>query len=75
MTVIEIPDEQAAALKEKAAAQGFTLEAWLRKLAEGRTEGISALGWSQCPVLESVPGKVGGAWVFKDTRMPVSAVF
>jgi uncharacterized protein (DUF433 family) len=22
-----------------------------------------------------VPGKVSGAWVFKDTRMPVSAVF
>jgi len=30
---------------------------------------------SQCPAVESVPGKVSGAWVFKDTRMPVSAVF
>jgi hypothetical protein len=34
MTVIEIPDDQAAALKAKAAAQGLTLEAWLGKLAE-----------------------------------------
>jgi len=34
MTVIEIPDSQAAALKAKAAAQGLTLKAWLRKLAE-----------------------------------------
>ena len=34
MTVIEIPDEQAAALKAKAAAQGLTLQAWLGKLAE-----------------------------------------
>jgi hypothetical protein len=34
MTVIEIPDEQAAALKAKAAAQGLTLKAWLGKLAE-----------------------------------------
>jgi len=25
--------------------------------------------------VESVPGKVSGAWVFKDTRMPVSIVF
>lgn len=25
--------------------------------------------------MESVPGKVSGAWVFKDTRMPVSIVF
>jgi len=34
MTVIEIPDEQAAALKARAAAQGLTLEDFLRKLAE-----------------------------------------
>jgi hypothetical protein len=34
MTVIEIPDNQAAALKAKAAAQGLTLKAWLGKLAE-----------------------------------------
>jgi hypothetical protein len=33
MTVIELPDEQAAALKAKAAAEGLTLEAWLKKLA------------------------------------------
>jgi uncharacterized protein (DUF433 family) len=31
--------------------------------------------WSQCPAVESVPGRRSGAWVFKDTRMPVSAVF
>src|SRR5215469_13067862 len=36
---------------------------------------VSALDWSQCPAVESVPGKVSGAWVFKDTRMPVSIVF
>jgi hypothetical protein len=33
MTVIELPDEQAAALKAKAAAAGLTLEAWLKQLA------------------------------------------
>jgi uncharacterized protein (DUF433 family) len=33
------------------------------------------LDWSQCPAVESVPGKVGGAWVFRGTRMPVAAVF
>jgi uncharacterized protein (DUF433 family) len=31
--------------------------------------------WSQCPAVESIPGKRSGAWVFKDTRMPVSTVF
>ena len=34
-----------------------------------------ALDWSQCPAVESVPGKVSGAWVFKGTRMPVQIVF
>jgi len=33
------------------------------------------LDWSQCPDVESVPGKVSGAWVFRGTRMPVAAVF
>src|SRR6266700_6864694 len=33
------------------------------------------LDWSQCPAVESVPGKVSGAWVLKGTRMPVSAIF
>jgi uncharacterized protein (DUF433 family) len=36
---------------------------------------MANLDWSQCPAVESIPGKVSGAWVFKDTRMPVSAVF
>lgn len=31
--------------------------------------------WSQCPAVEGVPGKVSGAWVFTNTRMPVSVVF
>jgi uncharacterized protein (DUF433 family) len=33
------------------------------------------LDWSQCPAVESIPGKVSGAWVFRGTRMPVSTVF
>jgi uncharacterized protein (DUF433 family) len=36
---------------------------------------MAILDWSQCPAVESIPGKVSGAWVFKDTRMPVSIVF
>ncbi|MGA2589869.1 MAG: hypothetical protein ABSH32_08150 [Bryobacteraceae bacterium] len=40
MTVIELPDEQAAALKAKAAAEGLSLEAWLNKLAA--TEPVAA---------------------------------
>ncbi len=33
------------------------------------------LDWSKCPTVESVPGKVSGAWVFRGTRIPVAAVF
>jgi len=36
---------------------------------------MASLDWSQCPAVESIPGKRSGAWVFRDTRTPVSAVF
>lgn len=35
---------------------------------------MASIDWSQCPAVESVPGKVSGAWVFKDTRLPVVTV-
>ena len=35
---------------------------------------MAPLDWSQCPAVESVPGKVSGAWVFKGTRLPVATV-
>lgn len=33
------------------------------------------LDWSLCPAVERQPGKVGGAWLFKGTRVPVKALF
>ena len=36
MTVIQLPDDQAAALKARAAAQGLTLEGWFEKLSGAR---------------------------------------
>jgi uncharacterized protein (DUF433 family) len=35
---------------------------------------MAALDWSQCPAVESIPGKMSGAWVFKGTRLPVATV-
>jgi uncharacterized protein (DUF433 family) len=35
---------------------------------------MALLDWSQCPAVESIPGKVSGAWVFKGTRLPVATV-
>jgi uncharacterized protein (DUF433 family) len=36
---------------------------------------MATLDWTHCSAVESVPGRLSGAWVFRDTRMPVSAVF
>jgi uncharacterized protein (DUF433 family) len=75
---IDLPDDQAAALTARAATQGLTLESWLQKRAaapESLEQRTGAIDWSQCPAVESVPGKVSGAWVLRDTRMPISVIF
>jgi uncharacterized protein (DUF433 family) len=33
------------------------------------------LDWSQCTAVESIPGKVSGAWVLRGTRTPVKVLF
>lgn len=33
------------------------------------------LDWSTCPAVERDPAKVSGAWLFRGTRVPVSALF
>ena len=33
------------------------------------------IDWSTCPAVESLPGRMSGNWVFKDTRLPVYALF
>ncbi len=33
------------------------------------------LDWSQCPAVESIPGKVSGAWTFRNSRTTVQLVF
>jgi uncharacterized protein (DUF433 family) len=63
------------------AAVGSAGKPWYfqaKELAVILREGASImpnLDWSKCPVVESVPGRLNGAWVFRNTRMPVSAVF
>ena len=36
---------------------------------------MATLDWSQWPAVESVADRRSGAWVFKNTRMPVATVF
>jgi uncharacterized protein (DUF433 family) len=33
------------------------------------------IDWNQCPEIERNASKVGGAWIFKGTRIPVRALF
>ncbi len=33
------------------------------------------LDWTTCPAVERHPQKVSGAWIFRGTRVPVSALF
>ncbi len=36
---------------------------------------LTMIDWSQCEAVERIPGKVGGIWLFRDTRVPVKALF
>jgi uncharacterized protein (DUF433 family) len=86
MTItVDIVPEVEAELVRQAAFRGEPVEAYAASLLEGAVQPTSevmdfsrrasALDWSQCSAVESVPGKVSGAWVFRDTRMPVATVF
>ena len=33
------------------------------------------MDWETCPAVERNPGKIGGAWAFTGTRVPVYALF
>lgn len=33
------------------------------------------IDWSTCMAVERDPDRVSGAWVFRDTRVPVAALF
>ena len=33
------------------------------------------IDWEKCPGIESVPERVSGNWVFRDTRLPVYTLF
>ena len=35
---------------------------------------MATIDWSECPLVEVVPGKVSGAPLLKNTRLPVDAI-
>ncbi len=36
---------------------------------------LAMLDWNKCAAVERIAGKVSGAWLFKGTRVPVTALF
>jgi uncharacterized protein (DUF433 family) len=36
---------------------------------------MTSLDWTKCAMVESIPGKVSGAWVLRGTRTPVRVIF
>jgi len=33
------------------------------------------IDWNRCPAVEREAGKLGGAWIFRETRVPLKALF
>jgi uncharacterized protein (DUF433 family) len=42
---------------------------------EQQEYGFFMMDWSTCPEVERDPEKVSGSWVFRNTRVPVVALF
>ena len=36
---------------------------------------LGEIDWSECPEIERNPKRMGGAWCFEGTRLPVHALF
>lgn len=40
-----------------------------------QARGVDMTNWKSCSAIERDPEKLSGAWVFRGTRVPVSALF
>ena len=61
--------------REQTSPAAFLSSALAYPEEKERVHASATLDWSRCPAVESIPGKVSGAWVFKGTGTPVSTVF
>lgn len=46
----------------------------LQSYDEKEGTNTATLDWSECPLVEVIPGKVSGALLLKNTRLPVDAI-
>jgi uncharacterized protein (DUF433 family) len=65
----------AAVLLARDAAAKSVVKSCITGYHKKEGKNMPALDWSQCPAVESIPGKRSGAWIFRGTRTPVSVVF
>jgi uncharacterized protein (DUF433 family) len=73
---VDLPPEVERCVADLALKTGKTTEFVLREAVDAYgSKPVAALDWSRCPIVERVPGRVSGAWVFQGTRLPVSVVF
>jgi uncharacterized protein (DUF433 family) len=47
---------------------------WVYDKGKEATMATDTLDWSDCPLVEIIPGKVSGAPLLKNTRLPVEAI-
>ncbi len=73
---VHFPPRLEKKLNDLAAKTGRAREQLLEDALAGyEASTMATLNWSQCAVVERVPGKVSGAWVLRGTRMPVATIF
>lgn len=62
-------DSRILVLRRQTEAVYEVAERWVARYS------VAMIDWSSCPVVERDPQRVSGAWVFRGTRVPVSALF
>lgn len=68
--------EMADLIRRKRLSAREVLAAHLKQIGPVNPKvNANCLDWSQCPAVESIPGKLNAAWVLRGTRTPVKVLF
>ena len=75
--LIQITSEQEGRIFGKVTSEGRELLDWLeadrQRDRERGAKPMTEIAWSNCPDVESVPGRCSGAWVVKNSRVIVES--
>lgn len=73
MPLITAPFENCEIRLDTVGTTRFVQPAWPPQRPSANI--LAMIDWSSCPVVERLPDRVSGAWVFRGTRVPVAALF